>query len=346
MAASPASFFSPNDAGSVAAANEAARQFDETKAGIKGLVDAGVIKVPALFRLSPKTASLYDTKSYQNDTVVSPAVIDLQDLAARRAEVVEEIRRASAGMGVFQVVNHGVDRSAMDEMLSKAREFHEQPKELKAKYYSRDVMKKVRMFSGDTILKISDHIRELGTTLSELFSEALGLQPDHLKKTNSVNFQRIGLNYYPPCPEPEFATGQRPHFDPFTFTVLLQDQTGGLQVFHDGAGWINVPPLPGAFTVNVGNFMQLISNGRLKSGEHKVVANRTGSRVSAGFFFEPVIDFSNASKRMYGPIEELVSEKCPKLYREISLAELLETVFPDCEASDHERNSGMARFKI
>ncbi|CAN1171230.1 Deacetoxyvindoline 4-hydroxylase [Linum perenne] len=366
MAASP-SFFSPNDAGSVAAAKEALRLFDETKAGVKGLVDSGVTKVPTLFRLSPQTASLYNTKSYQNDTV-----IDLTDLtsAARRAEVVEEIRRASAEMGVFQVVNHGVEGRVMKEMILKARAFHEQPHELKEGYYSRDITKKVRMYGGyassmrvgelswfdslacgmrgehvlepqelpsicrGTIMEFSDHVRKLGKILSELFSEALGLAPNYIEKIYSVNLGRIGLHYYPACPEPEVATGQRPHFDLFTFTVLLQDHIGGLQIFHNGR-WINVPPLSGAFVINVGNFMQLISNGKLKAGEHKVVSNHIGPRVSVACFFEP-------QEKIYGPIEELISKKNSKVYREISLEELLGTVFSDLKSS--ERNSSMTCF--
>ncbi|CAN1171231.1 Deacetoxyvindoline 4-hydroxylase [Linum perenne] len=376
MAASP-SFFSPNDAGSVAAAKEALRLFDETKAGVKGLVDSGVTKVPTLFRLSPQTASLYNTKSYQNDTAAAVT-------PARRAEVVEEIRRASAEMGVFQVVNHGVEGRVMKEMILKARAFHEQPHELKEGYYSRDITKKVRMYGGyassmrvgelswfdslacgmrgehvlepqelpsicrGTIMEFSDHVRKLGKILSELFSEALGLAPNYIEKIYSVNLGRIGLHYYPACPEPEVATGQRPHFDLFTFTVLLQDHIGGLQIFHNGR-WINVPPLSGAFVINVGNFMQysfvkwqLISNGKLKAGEHKVVSNHIGPRVSVACFFEPQLDFSRATEKIYGPIEELISKKNSKVYREISLEELLGTVFSDLKSS--ERNSSMTCF--
>ncbi|CAN1163963.1 1-aminocyclopropane-1-carboxylate oxidase homolog 10, partial [Linum perenne] len=81
----------------------------------------------------------------------------------------------------------------------------------------------------------------------------------HPKQIDSINLGRIFLHYYPACPIPELATSQHPHFDPFTFTVLLQDQIGGFLFFHDDH-WINFPPLSGAYAINVRNFMEIINS--------------------------------------------------------------------------------------
>ncbi|MCI06594.1 1-aminocyclopropane-1-carboxylate oxidase-like protein, partial [Trifolium medium] len=62
-------------------------------------------------------------------------------------------------------------------------------------------------------------------------------------------------HYYPPCPEPELTMGAAGHCDPSFLTVLLQDHIGGLQILHQDK-WIDVPPIPEAFVVNIGDVMQ------------------------------------------------------------------------------------------
>ncbi|WJX17204.1 hypothetical protein P8452_07143 [Trifolium repens] len=54
--------------------------------------------------------------------------------------------------------------------------------------------------------------------------------------------------------------------------MLLQDHIGGLQVLHKDI-WIDVPPLPEALVVNIGEFMQIISNDKFKSARHRVLSN-------------------------------------------------------------------------
>ncbi|CAN7039368.1 unnamed protein product [Brassica oleracea var. botrytis] len=62
-------------------------------------------------------------------------------------------------------------------------------------------------------------------------------------------------HYYPPCPQPDLTLGLTKHSDNSFLTVLLQDQVGGLQVLHDQY-WIDVPHVPGALVVNVGDLIQ------------------------------------------------------------------------------------------
>ena len=93
-------------------------------------------------------------------------------------------------------------------------------------------------------------------TLYGLLSEALGLAPTYLADMECNKGQMILFHYYPPCPEPELAIGTTRHSDSGFLTVLLQGDTGGLQVLHDDQ-WIDVPPTPGAFIVNIGDLMQV-----------------------------------------------------------------------------------------
>ena len=62
--------------------------------------------------------------------------------------------------------------------------------------------------------------------------------------------------------------------------------------------WVEVPAEAGAFTVNVGDFLQLLSNDRFRSAEHRVVLKNATPRVSLACFFST--HFHPASTRMYG----------------------------------------------
>ena len=98
----------------------------------------------------------------------------------------------------------------------------------------------------------------------------------------------LRLLHYPPRPEaPEDLYGSAPHTDFGAITVLAQDDIGGLQVMTPGGDWINAPPVPGTFVLNVGDMLHRMTHGALKSTPHRVI-NRTGrERYSCPFFFDP-----------------------------------------------------------
>ncbi|KAL6620146.1 hypothetical protein ACP70R_035285 [Stipagrostis hirtigluma subsp. patula] len=296
--------------------------FDDTKAGVKGLVDAGVTAVPAIFRHPPESFSLPLLQS-------TGATIPVIDLAcARREEVVGRVKAAAETAGFFQVVNHGVPAELMAEMLAAVRRFNEAPAEAKRPYYTRDTSRKVRFGSNydlfwspaacwrDTLfcelapeppppeelpeavrhvmLEYAEAVQKLAVLILELLSESLGLARDHLTQMGYVEVLRLANQYYPPCPEPDLTLGTSKHSDSTSITVLLQDAMGGLQVLLDHGdgrqGWLDVPPLHNALLINIGDHLQLISNGRFRSVEHRVVANksRDTARVSVAGFFDMI----------------------------------------------------------
>ncbi|WCJ24010.1 2-oxoglutarate (2OG) and Fe(II)-dependent oxygenase superfamily protein [Euphorbia peplus] len=347
------------------------KNFDESRSGVKGLVDSGITKVPRIF-IRPHEDLINDNHNTDVITQFKIPVIDLQEMKERRREAVEEVKKAAEEVGFFQLVNHGIEIRLLEEVLAAVRGFHELPEAEREKYYTREGRKMVRYGSNfhlykskyanwrdtllcvmgpqpfdplelphvcrDEIMEYTKEAKKLGTNLFELLSEALGLKAGHLKDLDCEKGQAILGHYYPACPQPELTMGTTKHSDPDFLTVLLQDQLGGLQIFHQNS-WIDVPPVRGALVVNIGDLLQLISNDKFKSVEHRVLANTTGSRVSVACFFTPHL---YPSTRMYGPIPELLSPDNPPIYRETTVKDFV--IHYDSKGLDD--HSALTPFKL
>jgi isopenicillin N synthase-like dioxygenase len=84
--------------------------------------------------------------------------------------------------------------------------------------------------------------------------------------------------------------GTRPHTDNGVFTLLAQDDTGGLEIMDRTGAWVGVPPLADSFVINLGEMMKVWSNGRFLATPHRVINSYGKERYSIPFFMNPNYD--------------------------------------------------------
>jgi isopenicillin N synthase-like dioxygenase len=142
-----------------------------------------------------------------------------------------------------------------------------------------------------TLLGYYDRMEQLSDSLLRAFALALDLAEDFFLEFYRKPLTQINLLHYPPHPPvtPGRQFGLRPHSDTTSFTILAPGKIGGLQIEYRG-GWIEAPPIAGAFIINIGDMMARWTNDRFASTPHRVI-NRSGQeRYSVPFFAIPDFD--------------------------------------------------------
>jgi len=143
----------------------------------------------------------------------------------------------------------------------------------------------------DTILRYQEAANGLAIRLVQVFAAALGqpedvFAPIYTPEPHSL----LKIIRYPGRDATESDQGVGAHKDSGFVTVLLQDTQAGLEVEHEGS-WISAPPVPGSFVINIGEVLELASNGYLLANVHRVVTPPAGSeRRSVAFFFGARLD--------------------------------------------------------
>ncbi|KAH7862519.1 hypothetical protein Vadar_005974 [Vaccinium darrowii] len=273
-------------------------------------------------------------------------VIDLaQEGGLDHDEMIHQIMRGSKDFGLFQVINHGVPEELMDDTMSLFKEFFDMPAEDKAAYYSEDMSKSFRLYTSgmnylkdqvnswkDSVIHQSCHplddniqswpekprryrevvgaysveVKKLTARILDMICEGLGIELGYFGDELSEKHALV-VNHLPPCPDPSLVQGVRRHTDPNLLT-LLQQEVYGLQIFHEGK-WVGVEPIPHAFVINISDQLQTISNGKLKSPQHRAVTNANIARTSLVTFITPSFE------SIIEPAKVLVSESDPQLFK-------------------------------
>uniref|UniRef100_A0A803PGX1 Fe2OG dioxygenase domain-containing protein n=1 Tax=Cannabis sativa TaxID=3483 RepID=A0A803PGX1_CANSA len=228
--------------------------------------------------------------------------IPIIDLSTPSQFLLDKITQACEEYGFFHIINHGVPQNLCKRMLTAISDLFKLPHQ-----------------ERETFVEYAKEINKLMGTLFGLISQSLGLEKNCLqRKLGEKPRLKAQANFYPPCPDPELTLGLSVHTDLPALTVLMQsDEVSGLQVIKDGK-WIDVKPVPHSFVINLGDQLQVLSNGRYKSVHHRAVTNKMLGRISVAMFYGPNIN------TWIGPIEELVDEEHPAVYRRYKFSEFLD----------------------
>ncbi|KAE8142795.1 Clavaminate synthase-like protein [Aspergillus pseudotamarii] len=279
-------------------------------------------------------------------------VIDLAPIDGtldKRKALASRIKAASENTGFFYVRNHGIPEELIQNSLSQAKTFFNQPLSQKMKtdfsaskvsagYHgvgstqvnrkeTRDLKETFSMRydpridptctdpksvleqegksrdDGDYIWKGTSHLPKfqevtvsfwqsrlaLARKLVRIFALALGEREDYFDGVTSHPGADALYIHYPGVPDvaadSNIDVGIGSHTDIQCFTLLWQDNSGGLQVLSAQDEWIDARPIEGTLVVNIGDFLQRLSNNKFKSTVHRVYNRQPDSRYSMPFFF-------------------------------------------------------------
>ncbi|CAN1143624.1 Hyoscyamine 6-dioxygenase [Linum perenne] len=217
-----------------------------------------------------------------------------------------------------------VDVSRMSCKLSTSLDY-----ENEEVHFWRDVLRllchPIETHAQEVVGEYARKVRELSLWVLEMLSEGLGLELGYFGE-GLAQVQMMSVNNYPPCPNPRLTLGVPKH----------SGKVNGLQVLLKDGKWVGVQPLPNALVVNIGNVLQVISNGRLKSAVHRVVTNRELARTTVVCFTNPTIDC------LIEPAKALIDETHPQLYR----ASIYKDIRDATVADAHTGKEPLDFFKI
>ncbi|XP_021287607.1 feruloyl CoA ortho-hydroxylase 1-like [Herrania umbratica] len=327
--------------------------------GVKGMVDAGISKVPQTY-IQPSAEQINKENASKHE--LPP--IDLSRLdGPDHDEVVKEIVTAAETLGFFQVVNHGVPVDLLESLKEAAHKFFGLPPERKAVYrkevsptplvrygtsfvpekekalewkdyismaYTNDAeaIQYWPVECRDAALQYLNASHEMVRKLLDALMGNLGVELDDSMIDAFMGKKMVNMNFYPTCPNPELTVGVGRHSDMGTLTILLQDGIGGLYVkipesmdIGKKGAWVEIPPTPGALVINIGDMLQILSNGRYKSAEHRVRTTSTKSRVSIPIFTSP------KSTEKIAPLPQVVKEDGVTRYKAFVFADYMNSFF-------------------
>ena len=136
-----------------------------------------------------------------------------------------------------------------------------------------------------------EHLTGIARKLLRAWAVALGAPETYFDEHFGEPSTLIKIVRYPGKDDPTPQQGVGAHKDSGVLTLLwIEPGKGGLQVERDGA-WVDAPPVPGAFVVNIGELLEYATQGYLKATNHRVISpTYPDERISVPFFFNPALD--------------------------------------------------------
>ncbi|KAL8091119.1 oxoglutarate-dependent flavonoid 7-O-demethylase 1-like [Apium graveolens] len=269
-----------------------------------------------------------------------------------------KLHQACKDWGFFQLINHGVSNLLLDKVKTEVEQFFKMPLEDKNKFGQLEgdiegygqhfvvsneqkldwadifymitlptdlrkphLLPRLPQSFRDAIEAYSVELKSLAMKILNLMAKALKMDPEEFKVLFEEGMQSMRTNYYPPCPQPEHVIGLAPHSDATGLTILHQlNEIEGLQIKKDGI-WIPIKPLPSAFVINIGDVMEVVTNGIYRSIEHRGVVNSVKERMSIATFLSPKLDGE------FGPAPSIISSQAPPKFKRIASADFFKGYF-------------------
>ena len=215
----------------------------------------------------------------------------------------EEVKRGYAipgGGGARGYTPFGIE-TAKGHKAHDLKEFWHVGRELGAGHPFREMMadnvwpEEVPGFK-ETFLELYDTFDRTGLKVLSAIARYLGVDQDYFADTVRDGNSVMRLLHYPPQSEP---TGEHiragAHEDINTITLLLGAEEAGLELLTREGEWIPVSPAKGELVINIGDMLQRLTNGKLRSTPHRVVNpspdRASNARYSMPFFLHFRPDF-------------------------------------------------------
>ena len=143
-----------------------------------------------------------------------------------------------------------------------------------------------------TVTSWMDRMADVGATVLRAIALGLGQPADFFEPITQPNPEVLVKIIRYPAQAADRDTGQGVglHHDSGLLSFIMQDDVGGLQV-QIGDQLIEATPMPGALVMNLGEMLQIATNGYLRATKHRVTSPPAGlQRISVAYFFNPKME--------------------------------------------------------
>jgi len=152
----------------------------------------------------------------------------------------------------------------------------------------------------DTSIEMFETFDRTGRRILRAIAAILNLPADFFEDKVQLGNSVLRVIHYPPMPpQPTDSVRAGAHEDINVITLLLGAEEPGLQVLSKRGEWLEVNPSPGSMVVNVGDMLQRLTNGTLRSTSHRVINPKSDrarhARYSMPFFLHFNPDFPIAA---------------------------------------------------
>uniref|UniRef100_A0A803LH21 Fe2OG dioxygenase domain-containing protein n=1 Tax=Chenopodium quinoa TaxID=63459 RepID=A0A803LH21_CHEQI len=250
-------------------------------------------------------------------------LIDFSLLSSYSEPELAKLRSALSKWGCFQLINHGIEVSFLEEFIEVSKQFFALPLEEKLKYSAADDIDQGygtdSAYSGSQIRTWNDRLLPFLLPKEIVRLECWPQKPVKFREMIEEYSKKISKVNKVLCKAMSRSLGLEENCLDHTMITYLLPEVEGLQILKDGQ-WYKAAVIPGALFINFGDLGEARTNGVFKSAVHRVITNSAKDRISAVMFFNPDDDEVE-------PLNELISADQPQLYRKITMKEYTPKIF-------------------